>query len=883
LEAIKVLGKDSQELQLENGILALVGKLVALGLDSLAVKEMRHLKRRLDAYLEHSKEPQHQASRSAEKDSARSAPGEKESLASLLDFAALEPASPALPIIASLQTYALRVIARLNRPRIVEAAYEHLKLSNPSSPANLIQHLATTSNNPAKSARQLESLTQTILALCPNISNSHDDKPLQAAPETVLLLQHLAFKVRKVWWALAKHQGNDEQEILDPFTKCLVAFARRSQLPPKKKYTMVHSLYTDLIGSQHCPNATGGSNTVANNTLSSLAQAAGLSEEALRWLGTAKSTSPSATSQAKQAARLVRIANVSIEASVKGDIKPDLQEIVTSALEGLGGSLGGSSVDLDALFLEVNGLRRAVTRLLVSRSSTPDDNTEMSSVRGLAVDIIVSSVHFTARMVGSSHPNSSDTKAQQRHSERMNMVWKCAKSVIDSVLVCCKEVLVAEDQWKKLDLMLQECSLILHRFEEAIASGTQLDTQDKEIIQALSVKISNAYWAVHLQLRKAKCSSETIVTAMQRSINLIRSGAQTVREAGHLTMKLENLGDILESLDMMEKSRKAFGQCINAHLESSACQVLSGMAAKHSLQTMFHHEGPLSTLARVVKSYHRGFIKTRISNSEKLAFFDDPELQPDVRGALLELQLGLYIRTLSKNRQWDSSLDASIRSLVERLQDLYAPTVYPMRYLRLLVLLLQLRQSHANVLPKDDLTPDIPAAMVITASGSEDAGLARYEEHLKAICALKSSMHKTLPPKSTLKECFSTWESLVDKAKSWESLLDHVDDAGYLVAELKASVEFLNAKGEEYLALPVLHLLVKVSELEKNADASELVDALCALGLQFLRLGYTGKAGLSLARAESLVTKQTTSTEAKLRWHVAYAEYLARIGNTAKW
>jgi separase len=201
----------------------------------------------------------------------------------------------------------------------------------------------------------------------------------------------------------------------------------------------------------------------------------------------------------------------------------------------------------------------------------------------------------------------------------------------------------------------------------------------------------------------------------------------------------------------------------------------------------------------------------------------------------------------------------------------------------MLVLLLQLRQSHANVLPKDDLTPDIPAAMVITASGSEDAGLARYEEHLKAICALKSSMHKTLPPKSTLKECFSTWESLVDKAKSWESLLDHVDDAGYLVAELKASVEFLNAKGEEYLALPVLHLLVKVSELEKNADASELVDALCALGLQFLRLGYTGKAGLSLARAESLVTKQTTSTEAKLRWHVAYAEYLARIGNTAKW
>jgi separase len=38
-EAKKVVGKDGQELQLENGVLALIGKLVALRLDSQAVKE----------------------------------------------------------------------------------------------------------------------------------------------------------------------------------------------------------------------------------------------------------------------------------------------------------------------------------------------------------------------------------------------------------------------------------------------------------------------------------------------------------------------------------------------------------------------------------------------------------------------------------------------------------------------------------------------------------------------------------------------------------------------------------------------------------------------------------------------------------------------------
>lgn len=52
-EAKKVVGKDGQELQLENGVLALIGKLVALGLDSQAVKEIRLLKRRLEAFLGH--------------------------------------------------------------------------------------------------------------------------------------------------------------------------------------------------------------------------------------------------------------------------------------------------------------------------------------------------------------------------------------------------------------------------------------------------------------------------------------------------------------------------------------------------------------------------------------------------------------------------------------------------------------------------------------------------------------------------------------------------------------------------------------------------------------------------------------------------------------
>jgi separase len=882
-EATKVLGKDSQDLQLENGILALIGKLVALGLDGLAVKEMRHLKKRLERYLGHDTAVQRPASRAADKGPQRSVPMEKESVASLLDFGTIPLESPALSLIVNLQTYALRIISRLNRPRIVEATWEHMKLSNPSSPANLIHHTAATSNGQAKAARQLDALAQTILSLCPPISTSYDETPLQPSPETVLLLQHLAFRVRKDWWTLAKHQGDEERELLEPFAKCLIAFDRRSQSSPRQKYRTAESLCVDLAGSS----VTSRSNGALSKTMSSLAQAAGAPNEALRWLGssqataTSKSTSKSTASQSKQSARQVRIASVSIEAYLKDNSTPGLEDSINNALEALGGSLSGSSSDIDALFLEVNSFRRVATRMLIDCSSGPEDSRRHPLIEVLGARIIASSVHFSARLVGAKLQDETDAQGQQRHSNRMTLVAKCTKSMADSVLICCKIPLISQEQWQERDIVLQEYLHIIHQLEEEATLRADSDLLDHEVIQALIVKLSNAYWSLYLQLKKAKLGSETHITAMQRSINIVQSKSQDVQGSGHLTTKLEQLGDTLDGLNMVEKSRTAFSQCIQAYLESDATETLSALSANKSLQDVFGSDGPLGTFVRVVKSHHRSFLKGGLSAPDELAFFDMLDLEAGVRGALLEFQISLYLRTLSKNRQWDSKLDSSLAVLVQRLQELYIPETFPVRRLRLRALQFQFSQSHADISSLGSLSSDLPGATINTL-GSEDEGLTRFGPHLVALCKLKATMQEATPTIDTLRECFSTWESVVDTVTSWDSLLDRVDDVESWVSDVKASVDFLNAKGEEYLALPVLHLLAKIFELRSSSDASDLVTSLCALGLQFLRLGYTGKAGLSLAKAEALVMHMTVSTESKLGWYIAYAEYLARNGNTAK-
>jgi separase len=880
-EAKKVVGKDGAELQVESGVLALIGKLVALGLDNQAVKEIRLLKRKLEVFLGHAEVKS--AGAAVKKAGAKDAVAEKESLASLLHFGYIESTSPALPIVANLQTYTLRVIARLKKASIIEASWEYLQLSNESSPANLLQQLASTAAGATKAARQLESLAQTVLALCPSISALDDGVSAQPASEIVLRLQHLAFTIRKKWWELANHKSNEEREIVEPFTKCLVAYARRSKLSPTERYNLSKSLSVELLGQQSLTPGAAGSSALIIKTLCNLAQAAGLSDEALQWLGASEASLSTTSSAAKQACRLLRIATVSLEAANKAEDKPGLEGTISTALKALQGSLGGSTTDLDSLFMEANALRRAATRSLAAGLSAKSLSSEDLAIQARAISMIAASVHFSARFIGRRSMAESESDPQHRHEDRINMAWKCTKSIVESVLTCCKRSTSSPELWAELDTILQDCCYILRRLGEECESGVLTDPQAGDVVSSCLVKLSNSYWNTYLQLRKATAiDPDLLLVAMRRSIDLVSEGSETQQEAGHLAMKLERLGETLDNLQKPDESRKAFGQCIGYYVYLSL-ETLAENIAQHSLQTLFEGDCKFSALGRLLKALHRSYLLHGVKRASELAYYDDTYLQPDVRGAILEWQLILYTKTLSRNRQWDSNLNRSIKALTDHLLDIYTLERYPVRRLRFINLFLQLSQDHPHIVSHSLLPSDTSPDNLATVDFSEDEGLSKLKEHLGALCSFKLAMQLASPPTETLRQCFATWEFLAKSASSWSTLTERVGDIDSWIHDVRACVDYLNAKGEEYLALPVLHLLVTIFELQNDNDASELVCSLSALSLQFLRLGYTGKAGLSLAKAELLVTRQTTSTEARLKWYTAYAEYSFRIGNTDKW
>lgn len=884
-EGTRFLGKDSPGLALENGRLSLIGKLVTHGLDNLAVKEMRTLKKRLDTYNRRLYEKEKSDTLPNGSSLQEASKTEKENLAALLDFGNFDFDSAALPIIINLQIYVLRVLGKLKRPRYVEAAWDYLKLSHPSNPANLISHTAKDKSNHSKAARQLESLAQTILHLCPSISSAADDEEQShASPDVVLCLQHLAFGIRQRWWSLAQHEGDKDRELIEPFGKCLVAYARRSSLPAVKKYRIAEALYANLLGTandtDYSQRDTQSPYVASNSTLASLARAAGLPDEALRWLSTC-SASISKESSTMVTIRSVRIAAVSLEAALKNGLVTDQQSTIDAALESVTSALDGTAKDLETLLIEVHSLRRAATRVLSSRSPTNTDKFP-ATLHQQCVRIITASIRFSRRFIGSRPDDDASAATLKTYEERLAKAAKLAKDTVESVTICCRQPLISESMWDEIDTLLQDCLHFWLQLEQGSVYFNGVGTAPEEAAKPISVKFSNVYWTLRRHLQELESHPHPALKAMHRSTTILLSRPQAEKEDGQLSLKLERLGDELDKLDQVNKSRQAYSQSICAALDTGLCGEIIDATSNHIVTHVFGSSQRLSDLGRALMLYHRSFIKHGLSTAEELAFYDDSGIAAAARGALLEWQLELYQQTLSKHRNWNAPLSSSLDTMVNRLLSIYTPAQFPMRRQRLQLVLLQLSYSFSSILSSTHILHDTLHRSDVDISRTMDQGLTRYQDHLGAMATLKTVLHQSELQLQELHKCFRTWRTLLQQAKTWAAVTDRVDNTDHWMESIEASVDLLCAKGEDYEALPILHLLVQILELRNSSDASQLVLALVAMALLLLRIGYSGKAGQAFAKAKLLVNK-AVSVGARLRWHVGYAEYLLSIGKTSEW
>ncbi|KAL1632271.1 separin protein [Neofusicoccum ribis] len=865
-EAWKTSGKDMPALQLETGMLSLVGKLLSHGLEALAAKELRVLKKRLEAHLRPTKEETAGSKKDGES-------AEKETLASLLSFGDIDKNSSALQLALNHQLYVLKIIGSSKRPSTIESAFEFLPTTSPSSPVNILLSLAERPGNKDKAARQLETVAQMLLSLCPSISSSEDptacDATTSPSPDVVFQLQSLAFEARLKWWKLSGHQGDAQKELLEPFSKCLAAFSRRSGSPPSEKYSLAAARLEALESSAKVKARDRNVCTV----MSLLAQSASLGDEAMKWIKDQSSSSKGRQeSDASQAASRIRIATLSLDNNTSGEQNEDLDTNIDSALTSLNGSLRGDPADLDTLLTEVSSLRRAASRAFTDAKDDLD-------FRKKCFSVISACVHFLARYIGTSAAEGSDAQAFLRHGERLQIASKAVKSFVDSATACCKLLISSESiAWNSLDQILQDCRFILCEIEVLYQDNSKQLQQFSTNLGRPFVKLSGLYWLLFAYLRKRNPSDGGLLQSLRQSVEILLQRPEEDKVSGLLLLKLEKLGEVLEEMRRYEEAEKAYCDSIHTQIESGTLQEAAEMVSLQ--QAML--EGKQATFLKTATSLHMVLLRQSQRNDEKSLFLDLEELEPAERSVLLEVQLILCCETYAKSRKPSAPLCNAIQRLVQILFDLYEFSEHPLRRQRVVTHVLRLGVDCQDILGQE-LFSEAAACTIETATflGS-DAGLSQYQEHYAASHKLSIALLESPPSAEDIEGPLRTWQGIFDNADSWIQLITRIDAFEVWISQLQMVSDFLGMKGLDFLRVPVLSVMSKGLELQEPRNDGKLVQALASLGAQYARLGYSGKAGTALAKSQGILEAGDVPTEAMLQWHLAYAEYMLVLGNLDK-
>ncbi|EKG18341.1 Peptidase C50 separase [Macrophomina phaseolina MS6] len=868
-DAWKTSGKDIPALQLETGMLSLVGKLLSHGLEALAAKELRAVKRRLETYLRPTKEGTSSVKQESEQ-------AEKETLASLLSFGEIDQDSPALQLAVNHQLYVLKIIASSKRPATVESALEWLERTSPSSPINLLLHLAQQPVNKEKAARQLESVAQIILSLCPSISTSEDSAARTAtaspSPDIVFKLQALAFETRSKWWTLSGHKGDAQTELLEPFCKCLATFSRRSGLTPSETYNLAMERLEIL------ENSTGvkARDRKLCTVMSSLAQAANLGDEAMKWLKNQPASSKGRqTSDAARAATHIRIATLSLDSRSSSVEGGDLDANIDSALESLEGSLRGDAGDLDSLLTEVSSLRKAASKAFVDAKDDP-------VYRDKYFTVVSACVHFLARYIGTRPPEGSDAQAFIRHGERLHIASRAVKGFLDSAIACCKASISSEAiTWDALDGILEDCRFILYEIEAIYMDNPKQLQQFSSNLGRPIVKLSGLYWLFFAYLRKKNPSGEGLLHSLRRSVEILLDRPGEEKAAGLLLLKLEKLGEVLEELRKYDEAEKAYTDSIRTQIESGALQEAAERASAGSLQQVML-EGRSASFLKTATSLHMVLLRQSQKADEKPLFFDMAELEPAERSVLLEVQLILCGETYAKSRKPSVALCNSIRDAVQHLFELYSLSEHPLRRQRVATHVLRLGVDCQNILGEDLFSEVTACEIKPSVSLGSDVGLGLYQEHYSASHSMSIALLKSPPSADEVQGPLLTWQGILDGMESWSQLLCRIDAFEVWMSQLQMASDFLGMKGLDFLRLPVLSIMSKGLELQQPPNYGKLIQALASLGAQYVRLGYSGKAGTVLGKAQVIVETGDVPTEAVLQWQLAYAEYMLVLGNLEK-
>ena len=893
MNAQKDLGIEMPYLQLESGMSVLIGKLVALGLDDLAVRELRMLKRRLD-YLSQSSKGELKPGQIQVGAGQRATAVEKETLADLLHFGAKSDDEKVMRLIVTTQLQILKLLALRRRPSTIEAALKHVQLSARHAPANLILDLVASDepSSSTKAAQQLESLAQSLLTFCPSVSSA-DDEPASnpkrnVSPEVALELQLSAFEIRTKWWQLSTHRYDVGKELFEPFARCLHAFRRRCTLATEDKYRVAESAFNRL--KTFLKTKTGSENASPGSIYILLAELAQESQrliDAIEWYKKSSADFPSTGgSKAQKCASLCRIASLSLQSMTASTSKQDTLATLKEAAEYLDGDVRGDAADLDDLLVAVAGVRKSTTIFLQESLNSAASSKDPTSTLLMeqCSELLLLCPKFLVRYIGNAPDSAESEKILLRYAKRRKIAGKVFKPTIDSVLVLAQfSLAVTSFRWERISAGLQDCARLALAFDE-YAPETVPAASNSGPQQSTLRALSNAYWRRYLHLKQADGRVSEIQQCLRISADLIKDRGLIEKSSGFLSIKLEKLGTSYEASGNLTKACDAYTEALQEQIDAGILRVAAENADTKSPSEIFEADSEFAIFERILSAYLKTVLGLDENEIGSRILLNNHIMADTERGLLLERHITIF-GSLLVTQGLSEQLCEVMRIIPKTILSLYTRDTYPIRRLRVVVQLLRLHFSHPTALDAVLVDKIVHEAVVIPRLNPTDAdsGLQKFTAHLTASRTACLAFLTENPTIQSFTPALVSWSQLVQGFRDWDMIRQRIDDISDWLLHLGSIADYLELQGHGNSTICVLHISAAVHELREPVQGAALVSKLSALGLQYIRLGYSAKAGLTLNKAQRLLEAADIAAPVVLQWLMAYTEYLLTIGNLSKW
>ena len=889
----KLSSNDIPYLQLETGMSALVGKLLALGFEDLAVKELAMLRERLSIEYQGASAGHATQLKDTESCTKVETPtSSKVVIADLLHFDHRPTDDQTLALIVTSQLQVLKLLGLKKRPSVIEAAWKHLRSSASYSPANMIQRLAASALPDAerRSARYLQTLSVSLLSLCPSVSSSEDDAAVDSirsvSPQTSLQYQILALEMRSRWWQLSGHQGDFQNDILDPFARCLNSFLRRCKLAPSEKYNIARDAFLSFSAYVELGRVLDSSNALSRepviltiySSLQGLAMDARLHEEAIHWdkeiMAGIRHVSVTAS---RRSAIICQSAIIQLQIRAVNPKVDANHAILGEAVDAMEGDLQGDSAELDELSITVASLRKQAF------STLQCDSKRISPLTDLCSKLMLTCLSFLIRYLGKEPGVKASDKVASRYRQRKEMAQKLAKPTIESIIVMARHpALGSVDAWDRVDYGLQNCLQLASGLENDSPGATFLPNEN-EAAHLPFIHLSNAYWCRFLSLRQCSAESRDQRSVLRKSIDILRNRSNLEKVAGFLPIKLERLAEAYALSNELTKAMNYYAEALRTQANAGLLRSFFDGASLESTEQLLVRGGELSVFTRILQSYMRVFLKADVNDFTIEKVYENCNLLPSELGLVLEQQLAA-LTVFLRDRGPSSKLFRTLRNVVNSLLTVYDATTHPLRRLRVVVCIMQIQSSNPVVFDSnliDRLSQEEKGSL--PESLGLDVGLEPFVAHLQNSHNVLAIFTQGASDIDGIESALKSWKTITQECSTWQSLQSRVDNTSDWVLLLELIAEYLEMQGSDLSRVTVLYLLNNFSELQESTERRALIYRLSCLGLQYMRLGYVTKAGLALQKAQRHVEASEKDDIAALRWNIAYAEYLCGVGNVSKW